>query len=354
VRSEAIRASLASNLTTTSGDGRGTAGNLLGRSVPGSLSRLEPAALSQSETRAREHPRGEPREIRGPGPLTKRIPHGWVLEVLLLGAAGFLHDEFRNAIMGSRADALHNAKILTAIERWMGIYHERAIQHLFLNTPALVAVWNFYYGTAHFVVPIVAAVFLYRKFPARYVRMRNTFLIMLFVTAPLCWAVFPVTPPKYMPKSYGFVDTQVTYWNLGPQKPLQYGADGEPTKGMVDAVGNLYGGMPSHHVSWSLWVVLALWPVVRRRWVKVVLLLHPLLTLAAITITGNHRVIDFAGSAAEVAVAYGLALALERAVARRRARVALDRVARPWTDRAVTPGTRPIPVLAPTIELRDD
>jgi hypothetical protein len=255
-----------------------------------------------------------------PGPRSRRIRGGWILEALGIGTAGVLHDYLRNAEMGPAAVALRNAKSLTSTERWLGIYHEHAVQQFFLNWPAIVAFWNFYYDTAHFLVPVFVAVYLYVKAPARYVRMRNTFLIMLFVTAPICWLAFPVTPPKFMPKSYGFVDTQVKYWNVGPQVPLRYGPDGEPRQDIVDAVGNLYGGMPSHHVSWSLFSVLALWPVVRRRWVRGLLLLHPLLTVGAITVTGQHRFIDFAGSCVEVTVAYLLAITIERALARRRAR----------------------------------
>jgi len=162
--------------------------------------------------------------------------------------------------------------------------------------------------------------------------MRNTFLIMLFLTGPLCWALFPVTPPKYMPKSYGFVDTQVVYFNPGPHIPLRYGPDGEPRQDIIDAVGNLYGGMPSHHVSWSLFCVLAVWPVLKRRWVKGLVLLHPLLTFGAITVTGQHHWIDIAGSVIEVTVAYSLAIALERALAARRARRQLRELERTGGD----------------------
>jgi hypothetical protein len=253
-------------------------------------------------------------------PLTKRFRRGWIIEVFVIGAAGILHDFLRNALMGPAAVALENAKGLTAVERWMGIYHEHAVQQFFLNWPFVVGMWNFYYDSAHFLVPIAVAVYLYKKWPGRYTRMRNTFLIMLFVTAPICWAALPITPPKFMPARYGFVDTQVVYWNIGPQKPMKYGPDGEPSPEVIKFTGNIYGGMPSHHVSWSLWCVIALWPTIRRRRLRPLLLIYPLLTLGAITVTGNHRFLDFAGSMVEVTVAYLLAIAIERGLDRRRAR----------------------------------
>jgi len=255
-----------------------------------------------------------------PGPLSKRIRHGWILEVLGVGVWCFLYETVRNLVMGTASDAMRNAKSLTAIEKFIGIYHEREVQQFFTNWPAVIAFWNFYYDTAHFLVPLSIAIFLYIKFPARYVLMRNTFFILLLGIGQLAWLAFPINPPKFMPEKYGFVDTQVEYFNLGPQKAFAYGPDGEPAEEVVAAVGNLYGGLPSHHVSWAMFSVLALWPVVRRKWVKALLVSHLVLTMIAITVTGNHRFIDFAGSVVEVAIAYFLAKMLEQVLARRRRR----------------------------------
>ena len=71
-------------------------------------------------------------------PLTKRIRHGWIIEAVVIGGAATLHDFFRNALMGPAAVALANAKGLTAVERWLGIYHEHAVQQFFLNWPFVV------------------------------------------------------------------------------------------------------------------------------------------------------------------------------------------------------------------------
>ena len=73
-------------------------------------------------------------------------------------------------------------------------------------------------------------------------------------------------------------------------------------------------------MSWALWCVIAVWPTIRRRRLRPLLLIYPLLTLGAITVTGNHRFLDFAGSMVEVTVAYLLAVAIERGLDRRRAR----------------------------------
>ena len=263
----------------------------------------------------------QPAPVPATYPLTKRFRFGWVVEIACVVGLALLHDTLRNAVMGSAKVALENAKTLTAIERWLGIYHEQAVQKFFIDAgPAVIGWWNFYFETAHFIVPAIVAIILYRKFPVRYVRMRNTFLIMLFVTAPVVWGVFPITPPKFMPARYGFVDTEARYWNIVPQQPIKYGRDGEPTAETVSLEGNLYGGIPSHHLSWALWCALALWPVVPRRRLRWLLLLYPLLTFTAVVATANHRFIDLAGSLIEVSIAYGLATLIGRALARRRER----------------------------------
>ena len=203
-----------------------------------------------------------------PGPISKRFRGGWAVESLVIGVIMIVHDLFRNELMGQRLESLRRARAVESIERSLGIHWELSIQRFFLDWPFVVGMWNVYYQWAHFLIPLCAAVYLYRKAPARYVRWRNIFLFMLFVTGPFGWWAFPITPPKYLPAHDGFVDTQVEYYSIGTQQKLTYGSDGEPSAKLVIALGNTYSGLPSHHVSWALWSVLALWPVVRRRWVR--------------------------------------------------------------------------------------
>ncbi len=258
-------------------------------------------------------------------PLSKRFRFGGVVEAAVIVGLAIVHDLYRNAVMGTRAEALARAKQYTRIERSLGLYHELDVQQFFLRWDFAIVAWNLYYNLAHFVVPAVVAIWLYRKFPTRYLRWRNVFFVMLFLTGPLGWYTFPVTPPKYMPASYGFVDTEVKYATLGTQPKLEYGKDGEPRPDLILALGNTYSGMPSHHVSWALWSLLAAWAVVRRRWVRGLLVANLVLVIGAITVTANHRWIDIGGSCIELAVAFGLVVAGERVMAAIRARRARAR-----------------------------
>src|SRR5262249_36053052 len=157
-----------------------------------------------------------------------------------------------------------------------------------------IAFWNIYYGTIHFVLPVVALVLLYKKMPLRYVRWRNT-LIAMWTIAVLAFIVYPVMPPRLMPPRYDFVDTAAKYFNYGPQVTVEYGSDGQPTERALAQYGNPFAAMPSFHIGWSTFSVLALWPLVRRRWLRVLLVLYPITALFCITVTANHWLLDAVG-----------------------------------------------------------
>jgi membrane-associated phospholipid phosphatase len=160
-------------------------------------------------------------------------------------------------------------------------------------------------------MPVIALVAMYRKAPVRYVRWRNALLFMLGFGL-IGFLVYPLTPPRLMPARYDFVDTAAEYFNFGPQQRIALNANGEPTAAARAAFGNLYAAMPSLHVGWSTWSALALLPLVRRRWLKVLICLYPLATIFAIVVTGNHWILDAVGGWVVLAAGYGAAVLLEK------------------------------------------
>lgn len=248
-------------------------------------------------------------------PLTKRIRYGWIIEIVVGIGIYFLYDTLRDETMGSAAEALRHARQVVDIERFFGIYQEHRIQHAFLDWHPFISFWNIYYGTIHFVMPLVALVAMYRKTPARYVRWRNALLFMLGFGLIGFW-LYPLTPPRLMASHYDFVDTPSRFFNFGPQQRIELNANGEPTAAARAAFGNLYAAMPSLHVGWSTWSALALLPLVRRPWLKVLVCLYPFATIFAIVVTGNHWILDAIGGWVVLAAGYGAARLLER-VARR-------------------------------------
>jgi hypothetical protein len=254
----------------------------------------------------------------GRGPLTKRIRHGWIIETLVGIGIYFLYDTLRDAASGSGREALRHARDVVDAEKLLGIYQEHRIQQWFIDWHPFISFWNIYYGTIHFVMPVVALVVLYHSFPVRYVRWRNTLLFMLGFGL-IGFFLYPLTPPRLMPSSYGFVDTAAEFFNFGPQQRIVLNAAGEPSSAAKAAFGNLYAAMPSLHAGWSTWTAFALVPALRRRWLQVLVCLYPVATLFAITVTANHWILDAVGGWVVLALGYGAARLLELVVTRIRA-----------------------------------
>jgi hypothetical protein len=244
-------------------------------------------------------------------PRSKRWRYGWIGEVMVMVVLYRLYDFGREQAVGTTAKAFQNARDIIAAEKFLGIYWERPIQQAFLNVDWFIALWNIYYGTIHFVLPLVTLVWLYRKAPARYVRWRNT-LVLMWAIAVLTFVVYPLMPPRLMPERFDYVDTAAEYFNFGPQVAVGFGPDGQPSEKALAQYGNPYAAMPSFHVGWSTWCVLALWPLVRRRWVRVLLVLYLLSVIFCITVTANHWLLDAVGGWIVLGLGYAGAVGIDR------------------------------------------
>jgi PAP2 superfamily len=253
------------------------------------------------------------------GPASRRIRHGWVLEIVVGTAIYVAYDWLRDRTTGTSAAAYRHALQIVDAEKFLGLYHEYSIQQAFVRADWFMAFWNIYYGTIHFVMPVVALVWLYRKAPVRYVRWRNTIVFMLTFSIIAFW-LYPLMPPRLMPHRYGFVDAAAAFFNFGPQVQVHIGADGQPTAAAVREFGNLFAAMPSLHVGWSTWSVLAIWPLVRRPWAKALLALYPVSIIFCIVVTANHWILDAVGGWVVLGLGYLCACGLEGVLTRRRVR----------------------------------
>ena len=263
-----------------------------------------------------------PTALAARGPRSRRRRLGWALELVGMVVIYEAYDTLRDKVAGLTEAAFRHAKQIVSAERTLGLYWERDIQRAFLHIDWFIAFWNVFYGTVHFVIPVVALVWMYHKMPARYVRWRNT-LVFMFGIAILTFWLYPLMPPRIMPAHYGFVDTAAHYFNVGPEVPVKFTLNGhpcspptphcQPDDKAMDSFGNLYAAMPSFHIGWSTWSVLALWPLVRRRWGKALLAAYPLVILFCIVVTGNHWFLDAAGGWAVLGLGYCSARLLEQA-----------------------------------------
>ena len=246
----------------------------------------------------------------------------WWREVLYTLSIYFVYSTVRNQF-GSNGGPLGQANRIAyqhaldiiEIQDAMGLFIERTLQEWYLDLPAdgLITFWNTFYGVAHFVVTGFALIWLYRRDKVRYPTWRNT-LAFTTLFALIGFASFSLMPPRLLDsesefgppaaanaeRDFGFEDTLADYG--GP-----WSFESETLKD----VSNQYAAMPSLHVAWSTWAALVLFPMVRRRWVKALVVLHPVATVFCILVTANHYWLDAIGGLAILGGGYlcGRALA---------------------------------------------
>jgi hypothetical protein len=253
----------------------------------------------------------------------------WWKEMLFVGVFYALYTgvrDLRGSRPVSRIQAFHNAQRVMDVERLAGFLQEQRIQHLFISWAGFIGFWDVFYGTAHFVITILAMVWLFHRQPRRFPLWRNT-LAFTTALALIGFAFFPLMPPRLLPDSFHFVDTLHTIGGL-------WSFD----SGAMSKISNQYAAMPSLHFAWSSWTALVLGPVVKPRWAKALVYAYPFVTLFCIVVTGNHYILDAVGGA----VVLGLGFTLGSIVARQLE----ERAARRRRGRA-SPGSRRPAVAGP-------
>jgi hypothetical protein len=176
------------------------------------------------------------------------------------------------------AKAFVNAHHVISLERHLRLFTEPSFQRLVLDRgPDLARLLNVYYVTAHFVVTIFVLVWLYFRHHPLYLRVRRL-LVAMTAIGLVIHVTYPLAPPRMLP-SAGFIDTGHLFG------PSPYDSS------VVHGVANELAAMPSLHFGWAVLVAWAVIATPRRRG-QLAILLHPLLTLAAIAGTANHYWMD--------------------------------------------------------------
>ena len=244
----------------------------------------------------------------------------WWKEALIVAAFYVIYSAIRNqfgsnkiAADGVPEQAFTNAERVIEFQLRMGMFHEQTVQSWFLPYDWFIKFWNTYYGTAHFFVTLGVFVLLFVKRADVFPQWRNT-LAAMTALAIIGFAWFPLMPPRLLdepcpatdPSSYGgacipsdlrpeggwgFVDTLVEYGG-----PWSFESE------TMASISNQYAAMPSLHIGWSTWCAIAVWPLLRRRWTKGLVLIYPAATLFGIVVTANHFWLDGVGGIVVFAV----------------------------------------------------
>ncbi|MFG3257777.1 bifunctional glycosyltransferase 87/phosphatase PAP2 family protein [Streptomyces sp. NPDC048172] len=227
-----------------------------------------------------------------------------MLELLLIRVGYWAYSWVRGHAPDSRHLAEGHGDQILAIERFLHIDMEHALNHLAVRTGWLRDFSDFYYTTFHFLVPITLLGFLYARRPARY-RESRTALSFATLLALIGFWLYPLAPPRLMP-GLGYVDTA-----HGPQDP------NNPDFGALTELSNQYAAMPSLHVGWSLWCAVVVWKLTGRYWLRALGALYPALTCFVVMATANHYLLDAVGGVLVVSAGFGIQRVLAKRLPQR-------------------------------------
>lgn len=251
----------------------------------------------------------------------------WWKEASIMGGFYLVYSLTRNQFGSSLLDgserAFNNAMKIVRLERAIGLFHEETVQQWFLPYKWFIQLLNTYYGTAHFAVTIGIFFVLFKKRKDVFPLYRNALAAMTGL-AIIGFAFFPLMPPRLLDvpcpptptelaalEAASVTEVDVTYGGachdhetrnyngattFGFEDTLDtYGGPWDFNSGGVAKASNQYAAMPSLHIGWASWCAFGVWPLLKRRWTKVSVLLYPAFTLFCIVVTGNHFWLDGVG-----------------------------------------------------------
>ncbi|GII79506.1 hypothetical protein Sru01_44880 [Sphaerisporangium rufum] len=225
------------------------------------------------------------------------------LAILLLTL--FVFQRVHAATGTDAAVATANARALQAVESALHLDIVPGMNRWLVEHPALVKPAVYYYRL-YYAVVLGVLVWVFVRHAEVYRHVRRTLVAMCLLVLPVYWAV-PMSPPRFaLP---GVVDVIAANDILGAHVSKE-----------ITAGQNVYSAMPSMHTAWSLWCAYAAWSALRvgnPRW-ALLPWLFPAGMIAVVFATGNHYVLDVAGSFVLLGLAVAVAAAWGSLSARRR------------------------------------
>jgi hypothetical protein len=223
---------------------------------------------------------------------------------VLLGALYLAGELARGLARGGKASAESHTHAIVRLERHLHVFDERAIQQAARHVGGLSTFLGYAYVSVHLAGTVAVLVWVYRRHPNVYVRLRNA-LALASALGVAGYALFPVAPPRLA--GVGIADTVSSATAVHLDSAL------------VSSLYNPYAAVPSMHICFSLIVAVTIVQLARRPLWRAVGGFYPPFVLFVIVATGNHFFFD----AAAGAFVAGLALAATSLTARVGARVAM-------------------------------
>jgi membrane-associated phospholipid phosphatase len=225
----------------------------------------------------------------------------WRIELALFAAAWAIYDLARWIAVGEIGPATANAHWVLDVERGVGVAVEHSVQQG-LDAGWLVWLLSNVYLAAQLLVVPGSLIYLYRRSPAVYKRLRDTILATWMLAVPI-YALFPVAPPRLA--GIGMADT------VSDQA-------GVALTGHSTVFYNPLAAVPSLHCGFAFAIGIALAAAARRPWTKALALSWGPIVSLAVVATGNHYVFDIAAGLLVSVLGYVVGPLPARLVARSR------------------------------------
>jgi len=171
--------------------------------------------------------------------------------------------------------AIERARDINQLQQDLFFPSELSLQHFVLDHQWLAQAMNFYYAILHIPALVVFLMWLFIRHRDMYPHWRNCLAIL--TGACLVMRFIRVAPPRFLP-DLGYVDL-ATRFGLSVYGPVGTG------------VSDQFAAMPSIHVGWAAVVSLGIVSASSSRW-RWIFLGHLLLTMIAVSATGNHWWLD--------------------------------------------------------------
>ena len=222
--------------------------------------------------------------------LRSTLPH--VQELAVIAGAYWAYMYTRSlAFNDFGATALGNAGKVISLEKSAGFFWEPGWQAWAISSAKeLVVFFNWSYIITFWPIILTAGTALYVFDRPRYKYYRNIVLIS-FALALVGFAVFPLAPPRMIGEY--FVDAIKVFG------PAFYAS-----REMANFY-NPYAAMPSLHFSWTV-MFGVMFLLTSNKWLRILGIVYPTMTFLAITITGNHYILDAVGGALLILAAFAI------------------------------------------------
>lgn len=174
---------------------------------------------------------------------------------------------------------LHGTAVL-AFERSVHAAPELDLNTWLATHHTLTRVAVVYYDTAHGLVTFGLFAWLWWRRAELLPPLRAALIACNLLALGVFWT-WPVAPPRMLPRPQ-FLDLVAL---VGGQSPHW-------APGAISLYANQLSALPSLHLAWAVWSAVVVWRLTRRRLVRALATVYPVVTTLAVMSTGNHYLAD--------------------------------------------------------------